>query len=293
MKRFINLKEGLYMSTVVGGIHGTAAEQSWGEGLRQLKAWMWQSMVAGAVLVSEMSFMDHLEELRKRIIKAAIAIAVGTTLCVAYTAEIIVFLKRPALAAGIDLVSIEGMGIFSLYFRVATAGGICLASPVILWQVWRFIEPALYKHEKRYALPFILSTILCFALGAVFGYTVAAPWLLVLEETWAKAVGIKITMSALSYIGLLTSTVVAMGAVFEMPPIVAILSRIGLVDARFLLRHIKHAILIFAFVSAIVTPTGDIAPMLGFMGVMMALYAVSIVVAWICGRPRKVEAEID
>jgi sec-independent protein translocase protein TatC len=281
------------MSTVVGGMHGTAAEQSWGEGLRQLKAWMWQSMVAGAVLVSEMSFMDHLEELRNRIIKALIAVAVGTTVCVAFTAEIILFLKEPARAAGIDLLTIEGLEIFSVYFRVATAGGICLASPVILWQVWRFIEPALYKHERRYAVPFILSTILCFSLGAVFGYSVAVPWLLKLQAAFGEAVGIKITMSAMSYIGLLTSTVVAMGAVFEMPPVVAILSRIGLIDARFLVRHIKHAILIFAFVSAIVTPTGDIAPMLGFMGVMLALYAVSIVLAWICGRPRKTEAEID
>jgi sec-independent protein translocase protein TatC len=110
---------------------------------------------------------------------------------------------------------------------------------------------------------------------------------------WAKAVDIEITMSAMSYIGLLTSTVVAMGAVFEMPPIVAILSRIGLIDARFLLRHFKHAILIMAFVSAIATPGGDIAPMVGFLCIMMVIYAVSIAGAWIFGRPRKTEAEID
>jgi sec-independent protein translocase protein TatC len=97
-------------------------------------------------------------------------------------------------------------------------------------------------------------------------------------------------MSALSYFGLLTATVVAMGAVFEMPPIVAILSRIGLINARFLLRHFKHAILIIAVVSAAATPTGDLPTMAAFMSVMLAIYLVSIALAWLFGKPRKIEA---
>jgi sec-independent protein translocase protein TatC len=199
-------------------------------------------------------------------------------------------LKGPAIKAGIDVQAIGGTEIFSIYFKVAAAGGICLASPVILWQIWRFIEPALYKHEKRYAAPFLLSTIVCFVLGSAFAYRVAAPWFLSLEVAWGKAVDIDIAMTSLEYFGLLTSTVVAMGAVFEMPPIVAVLSRIGLVNARFLVRHAKHAVLISAIVAAAATPSGDIPPTIAFMSVILVIYAVCIVLAWIFGRQRKAEA---
>jgi sec-independent protein translocase protein TatC len=275
------------MSTVISDTRVTAGGVAWADSVQQLKGWMWRSMVGMAVLASEMSIFDHLEELRRRIIKSMIAIGVGLAICWTYTAQIVLFLRKPAALAGIRLVAIDSTEIFSVYFKVAAAAGICLASPVILWQVWRFIEPALYKHEKRWAAPFLLSTIACFATGAIFGYRVAAPWFLRLTAFWGKAVDIDITMSALSYFGLLTATVVAMGAVFEMPPIVFILSRIGLVDAAFLLRHTKYAVLIFAFVSAIVTPGGDLPPMLGFLSVMMAIYAVCIVLAWIFAKPRR------
>jgi len=162
---------------------------------------------------------------------------------------------------------------------------------VILWQAWRFIEPALYKHEKRWAAPFLASTILCFILGAAFGYFMAAPWLLKMEALFGKAVHIEITMSSLSYVGLLTGTILAMGAIFEMPPIVAILSRIGLVNARFLLRHLKYAIVLFTTLAALITPTGDIAPTVALTSVMLGIYAVSIVVAAVFGKPRRAAAE--
>jgi sec-independent protein translocase protein TatC len=199
-------------------------------------------------------------------------------------------LKGPATKAGLDVQAIGGTEIFSIYFKVAAAGGICLASPVILWQIWRFIEPALHKHEKRYAAPFLLSTIICFVLGAAFAYRVAAPWFLNLESAWGKAVDIHIHLTSLEYFSLLTSTVVAMGAVFEMPPIVAVLSRIGLVNARFLVRHAKHAVLISAVVAAAATPGGDLPPTIAFMSVILVIYAVCIVLAWIFGRQRKAEA---
>jgi len=252
---------------------------------------MWQSMMATAVLLADMSFLDHLEELRKRIIKSLIAVALGLVICLTYTQQIILFLTRPAKAAGIRLIAIDATEIFSVYFKVALAGGICLAAPVILWQAWRFIEPALYKHEKRWAAPFLISTVLCFILGACFGYFIGAPWLLRLETVWGKAVQIEITMSSLSYFGLLTGAIVAMGAVFEMPPIVAILSRIGLINARFLVRHLGYTIVIFTTLAAAITPGGDLPPTIALTCVMLAIYAVSIVVAWIFGKPRRAEAE--
>jgi len=277
------------MSTVIGDIRGNT-ELHWRDALHAIKRWMWHSMVACAALLGDMSFFDHLEELRKRLIKCAIAIGAGLLLCLNYNAQLVRWLGAPAVKAGIKIVAIDATEIFSVYFKVAAAGGICLASPVILWQIWRFIEPALYKHEKRYAAPFLLSTILCFVLGSVFGYWIAFPWFLSLQNAWGKAVNIAITPSAMSYFGLLTATVVAMGAVFEMPPIVAILSRIGLVNARFLLRHSKHAVIIFAIVASAATPGGDLPPTIALMSVMMAIYAVCIVLSWMFGKPRKAEA---
>jgi sec-independent protein translocase protein TatC len=277
------------MSTVASEIRANSPIISWNSPVRRLIDFLWSSLLVGAVALSEMGFLDHLEELRRRIIKSLIAVGIGVSISLAYTPELIRFLGRPAHAAGIPLTAIGATEIFSLYFKVAMAGGICFAAPVIFWQVWRFIEPALHQHEKRYAVPFILSTILCFAGGVAFGYAIASPWFLTLEMTWAKAANINFEPSSLSYFGLLTSTVVAMGLVFEMPPIVGILSRIGLVSAGFLVRHIKHGILISAIVAAVATPNGDFPTLLAFTCVILAIFAVSIVVAWVCGRPRREE----
>ena len=264
------------MSTVL------LSELSWRERVRR-------SLLMGMAVLSEMPFLDHLEELRQRLIKSLIGLAVGTAVGFAYTAEIIAFLRRPATALGLDLVAIGSTEIFSLYFKVALGAGICLAAPVMLWQAWRFIEPALHKHEKRYAAPFIISTTLCFAAGGVFGYSVVVPWLLNLEVAMAAKAGIKLTMSAGSYFTMLTATLVAMGAIFQMPPIVFILSRIGLINAKFLIRNFGHAFLLFSVAAALFTPSVDFAPMLFFMAVMTGIYFVSILVAMVFGRKRQAE----
>jgi len=243
----------------------------------------------GMALLSEMPFLEHLEELRQRLIKSLIGLGLGTAVGFAYTAEIITFLNRPALALGLQMVAIDATEVFSVYFKVALATGICLAAPVMLWQIWRFIEPALHKHEKRYAAPFIISTTFCFAAGAAFGYAIVAPWLLKLELAMAKAAGIEIMMSAESYLATLAATVVAMGAIFEMPPVVFILSRIGLVNAKFLIRNFKYAFLLFSFAAALFTPSTNFAPMLFFMAVMTGIYFVSILVAMVFGRKRQTE----
>jgi sec-independent protein translocase protein TatC len=138
--------------------------------------------------------------------------------------------------------------------------------------VWRFIEPALYKHEKRYAGPFIISTTICFVAGVVFGYEIVAPWLFKLELVMAREAHLEMAMSAESFFTMLVATVVSMGAIFEMPPIIFILSRIGLIDARFL----------------ILTPSTQIPPMLFFMAVMTGIYVISILVAVVFGRTRRV-----
>jgi len=264
------------MSTVV------ISNLSWRDRIRH-------ALFVAAATLSEMPFLEHLEELRKRLIKCLIALAAATCVGVAYTAPIIQFLRVPAAKAGIQLSAIEATEMFSLYFKVALATGVCLAAPFILWQVWRFIEPALYKHEKRYAVPFIISTTFCFVAGGAFGYSVVTPWLLKLQMAMAKQVDIEIMMRAGSYLTMLTATIVAMGLIFQMPPIILILSRIGLVSARFLIRNFKYAFLLFSIAAAVLTPSTEFAPMLFFMGVMTGIYVVSIFVAMIFGRARKPE----
>jgi sec-independent protein translocase protein TatC len=276
------------MSTVTADIRTPLPGRSLPGRFGQFRELVWEAAVVGGVMLANMPFLDHLEELRRRIIKSLIAIAVGTAGCMYYAADIIKFLKQPAAAQGIRLIGWDATEIFSVYFKVSLAGGICLAAPVVLWQVWRFIEPALYPHERRYAGPFLISTTICFVTGAAFGHAIVAPYLMKLQMALAEAADLIFTPSALSYLSLLTSTVVAMGAVFEMPPVVFILSRIGLVDARFLIRNLRYALLLFSVAAALITPSTDMAPMLAFMAVMTAIYAISILVAAIFGRSRKV-----
>jgi len=167
-------------------------------------------------------FLEHLEELRSRLIKSVIAIGVCVFVCTAYTPAIVRFLKAPAAKYGVELVGYGGWEMFSLYFDVAFAAGLSLAAPLVLFQIWKFIEPALYPHERRYARPFLISTTLFFVLGAAFGYFFATPYIIELSRDLAALMEITWRPGALEYVSLLTWTVVAMGIVFEMPPIVFI-----------------------------------------------------------------------
>jgi sec-independent protein translocase protein TatC len=272
------------MSTIASELRGIDVRASQPGLAGRVSRSFWQTLVLIGALLGNMSFLDHLEELRRRLIKCAIAVGAGVLICTAYTPAIVRFLKEPAAKYGVELVGYGAWEIFSLYFYVGMASGICLAAPVILFQAWRFIEPALHAHEKRYALPFLTSTTVFFVLGVVFGFAVAAPYILQMESQLAILMGIAWKPSAVEYIGLLSATVVAMGIVFEMPPVIFILSRIGLVDGWFLTRNFRYAFLILAVLAAVLTPSGDIAPMMAFLSVMLGLYAVSIVVAFVFAR---------
>ncbi len=276
------------MSTVATELRGIGFGISRPD-VQQQKGSIWRSLAVAVALMGSMSFLDHLEELRRRVIRSAMALAVGILACTAYAPALVKFLKAPASQYGIEIVGYGAWEMFSLYFNVALAGGICLAAPYILFQIWRFIEPALYPHERRYALPFVVSTTVFFILGAAFGYFVATPYLMQLELELARLMDVVWRPGALEYIGLLTATVIAMGIVFEMPPVVFILSRIGLVNARFLVRNFKYAFLFLTVLSAVLTPSGDLGPLIAFLSVMTGLYFLSILVAFAFGRKRRTE----
>ncbi len=179
---------------------------------------------------------------------------------------------------------------FTMYVTVSLYSGIALAVPLLLWQIWMFISPALYKHERAYVTPFIGLSSISFVLGAAFAYYIlfppAARYLLNLGGG-----EFQLLLRASDYLDLITIIMLAMGLIFQMPAITYVLARIGIISAGLLVRSWKLSLVIILIVAAVVSPTGDIPNMLLFATPMMALYIVSIFIAWLFGKKRQIEAE--
>ena len=179
---------------------------------------------------------------------------------------------------------------FTLFVTVSLYSAIALAMPVLLWQIWGFISPALYRHERKYVTPFIALSTTAFVGGAAFGYYVlfppAARYLLGLGEGQFQ-----LLLRASDYLDLIVIIMLAMGIIFQMPAITYVLSRIGLVSARFLIKSWKVSLIIILIVAAVASPTGDIPNMLLFASPMVVLYIISIFIAWVFGKKRQTDAE--
>ncbi|MCS6873682.1 MAG: twin-arginine translocase subunit TatC [Pyrinomonadaceae bacterium] len=173
---------------------------------------------------------------------------------------------------------------FTLYVTVSLYTALALSIPFILFQAWVFISPALYKHEKAYVVPLIFLSTVSFVIGAAFAYYILFPpavrYLLFLGEDF------RLMLRASDYFDFITLIMLAMGVIFQMPAVTYVLARIGIVNAKMLLSNWRIALIIILFVAAIISPTGDIPNMLLFAFPMVALYLVSIFVAWFFGRDR-------
>jgi sec-independent protein translocase protein TatC len=174
---------------------------------------------------------------------------------------------------------------FTLFVTVSLYAAIALSVPLLLWQVWMFISPALYKHERAYVTPFIGLSSISFIAGAAFAYYIlfppAARYLLGLGEG-----EFQLLLKASDYLDFITIIMLAMGVIFQMPAITYVLSRIGIVSAGLLIRSWKLSLVVILIVSAVVSPTGDVPNLLLFAMPMMALYIVSILIAWLFGKKR-------
>ncbi len=179
---------------------------------------------------------------------------------------------------------------FTLYVTVSLYAAIALSVPFLLWQIWGFISPALYKHERRYVTPFIGLSTISFVVGAAFAYYILFPpavrYLLGLGQDF------NVMLRATDYFDFITLIMLAMGLIFQMPAITYVLARIGIVSAGFLLKAWKFAIVIILIVAAIISPTGDIPNMMLFALPMTVLYIVSIFIAWLFGKKRQKDPEI-
>jgi sec-independent protein translocase protein TatC len=233
-----------------------------------------------------MGFLDHLEELRTRIVRSAIAVGVGTALCWGFRERIYDLMQKPIVQVLREkhlpekLVYLNPVDPFNLYLKIAMLAGLFLTSPFVLYQVWLFISPGLYRREKKYILPFMVSTITLFALGGYFGYSVAYPR--ALDFFVVKFNGQFQPMITIGeYTQLFLSIVLGMGLIFEMPILVFFLAFMGIMTPSFMVKNFRYAILVIFILAAIVTPTPDVVNMCIFAAPMLALYAVSIGVAWL------------
>ncbi|MBK6722862.1 MAG: twin-arginine translocase subunit TatC [Acidobacteria bacterium] len=180
---------------------------------------------------------------------------------------------------------------FTLLVTVSLYAAIALALPLLLWQVWGFISPALYKHERSYVTPFIGLSTISFVVGAAFAYYILFPpavnFLLNVGEG-----EFQFQLRATDYLDFITIIMLAMGLIFQMPAITYVLSRIGVVSARLLISSWKIALIVILIVAAVVSPTADVVNMMLFATPMMALYVVSIFIAWFFGKKRQTDAEV-
>jgi sec-independent protein translocase protein TatC len=239
-----------------------------------------------------MSFLEHLDELRKRLIASVIAIVVGCVVAFVfldrYIFPFILLPMQQMLPDGGKLISTEPTEWFMLWIKVGLLGGVLIAMPFILYQVWLFVAPGLYSHEKRFAIPFVFFSSLFFFAGALFSHYMAFP------VTWGFFVRFNPSyVQFMPRIGpafsLYVKMLLACGLVFQMPVLVFALARMGLVTGGFLLRNFKYATLVIVILGAVLSPGGDIASQMILAGPMMVLYILSIGIAFVFQKRKKVE----
>lgn len=235
--------------------------------------------------LDRMSLLEHLDELRKRLMVSAGAVFLGFLGCWYFAPAIFKWLEQPILQVlppGEQLAFTDLAGPFMLYIKVALLAGLFVASPVILLQVWLFIRPGLYDSERNLALPFIFFTSVFFVAGGYFGYLVAFP--MVVKFLLGVGEGFKQVVTIQTYFSMMSKILLGLGLVFEIPMLIFFLARLGIVSARQLVRWYKWAILVIFVVAAVITPTPDIATQSVFAVPMMLLYLLGIVVAAVFGR---------
>jgi sec-independent protein translocase protein TatC len=239
-------------------------------------------------LGGRMTFLEHLEELRKRILYSVISILITFVAGWTFREEIYRFLSAPIKTVVDRLVVITPTEPFTIYLKVSFVAAIFLAAPVILAQVWMFIAPGLYRREKKFAFPFLFSSTILFLLGGAFAYYVVLPPALnfLLKEFGRE---FQPMITAMEFFDFALLIIVGMGAIFQLPVLVAFLSIFGLVTPGFLWRNFRYAFLLITIIAALVSPTTDPFNLFLWSGPMVVLYTVSIGISWIFKRRRDTE----
>lgn len=240
-------------------------------------------------LGGKMSFLEHLDELRRRLIISLIYIALGFIGCWFFHEEIYRFIARPIqpfLGESGKLIFTKPTEAFSLYLKVSIIAGIFVAAPLIIHQIWLFIAPGLYRRERFMAGPFILSSLILFFGGGAFAFWIVLPpaykFLLDFGSDFQPMIKID------EYFDLTSTIILGFGLIFEMPVLVAFLSMFGIVTPGFLWRNLKYAVLVIFVVAALISPTGDVVNQCIYAGPMLVLYLISILVSLLFKRRRDI-----
>ena len=237
-------------------------------------------------VTDKMPFLEHLGELRVRIVRSLIGLLVGVVISFPASPYIVDWLSRPIQQTGNTLVFLAVTEAFWVQMKVALFVGLFIAAPVILWQVWAFVAPGLYGHEKKYAAPFVIIGSLLFIGGGAFSLLVVTPNAVKFLLSYGRP-GLQPMISIGSYIDFLLKFTLAFGAVFEVPLAITLVSRMGLVTPKQLAKNRKYAILGAFVAAAILTPTPDIVNQSLMAGPIILLYEVGIVSARLFGKPRR------
>ncbi|MHB1398047.1 MAG: twin-arginine translocase subunit TatC [Trichloromonadaceae bacterium] len=239
-------------------------------------------------------FTSHLEELRKRLMIAAGAWIVAFIGCYSFAEQLFRLIADPVKAAlppGSSLVFINATEPFFTYLKIAALAGLIVALPVILWQIWGFIAPGLYAHEKRLALPFVLAGCLCFGSGTYFGFVFVFPMIFAFLVQFGTSTGeISAMLSMGSYLSLTSQLLLAFGMVFELPVVIFFLARMGVVDHHWLSKNRKYAILVAFIIGAVLTPP-DVFSQSALAIPFVILYEVGIIVARLFGKKKVADPE--
>src|SRR5271156_2325735 len=230
-----------------------------------------------------MSFLEHLEELRRRIIYGFLYVVAGLGISWGFHERIFAIMQQPIIVALANhhldqkLVYLNPTDPFNMYLKISFLAGLFVASPFVLYQVWGFIAPGLYRHERRYVLPFMFSTVGLFLLGGYFGYKMVYPAALDFLISFSGQFTPMITIG--EYTNLFLTIIAGLGMVFEMPILVFFLALMGILSAGWMWRNFRYSILVIFIIAAIITPTTDIMNMSIFAAPMIVLYVLSIGIA--------------
>ncbi|MEO7371627.1 MAG: twin-arginine translocase subunit TatC [Ilumatobacteraceae bacterium] len=242
-----------------------------------------------------MTLTQHLAELRSRIIRSLLAVVIGIIVMLAFYDQVLNFLRRPynelckrkpGLVCDLQFIGpLEG---FTTRLSICTYGGIVLALPIIMWQVWRFIVPALHTKEKKYAIPFILSSVLLFLMGAAVAYWTLTPALDFLIS-WSGS-GVKANFQVSKYVSLVGLMIAVFGITFEFPVLLVFLQLVGVLTPQTLMKQWRYSTVIIFVIAAVITPSGDPYSMMALALPMMIFYVASIIIGVVVQRRKRAAA---
>ena len=242
--------------------------------------------VTDRVELPGMSLMDHLGELRKRLLHSVAYLGIGFIIAYIFHVRLVDFIQKPLIKIGLTMTMTHPTDALNLFLKTSVVCGAILASPFILYQVWLFISPGMYANEKRYVWPFMTATVGLFLAGAWFGYKYVLPGaMVILIQDFGKNFTHMITIE--DYTSFFLAVILGLGVTFELPVVIFFLALFGIVDAKFLIKHIRYAILAIFLIAAVICPTPDPIGMCLFASPMLVLYMLGVGVAYLVHPARR------